>query len=328
MSRVVVTGGAGFLGSSLCERLLAAGHRVAAIDDLSRGTLANLSEVMENEAFVWVEGNACKEAPYETAFDRLGGVDTVYHLAAVNGTKLFHERARHVIDVNVNATLVSLRKAQDWEARYVIASSPEALGNNEVMPLTHSSFSRFPPASDHQRFAYGASKYLDEVMVHQAISQGMDGRIVRPFNGYGPRLVGTDEGQVVAMMFNAVLNSESIRVHGDGHQTRSFTYVDDLVDGFVLAGTLNESRLTGEALTGMTFNLATEEEVSMLELARLINDCVGSRAVDLTLGGGYPGDSTRRLGDTSPAMAHLEWSPSISLREGLRLMWDNGQRQP
>lgn len=328
MSCIVVTGGAGFLGSSLCERLLAEGHRVAAIDDLSRGTLANLSTIIDHRSFVWVEGDACTTEAYEAAMKHLGEVDTLYHLAAINGTKLFHEQARMVVDVNINATLTSLRMAESWGARFVMASSPEALGDGKEMPLTGSSPSWFPPASEHQRFAYGASKYLDEVMVHHAVARGVDGRIVRPFNGYGPRLVGTDEGQVVAMMFNAILNGTNINVHGDGHQTRSFTHVDDLVDGFLRAGTMDLSKGSGEPLTGMTFNLAASEETSMLELAQLINEVVGSRAAELTLGGGYPGDSKRRVADCSPALMHLDWSPSVALEEGLRRMWRELQHQP
>ena len=328
MSRIVVTGGAGFLGSSLCERLLADGHRVVAIDDFSRGTSANLSEAIKNGNFEFIEGNACDPTPYLAALERLEAVDTVYHMAAINGTKLFHEQARRVIDININATLMSLQMAESWDARYVLASSPEALGITEEMPLSHTSFSRFPPAFLHQRFAYGASKYLDEVMVHHAVGQGMDARIVRPFNGYGPRLIGTDEGQVVAMMFNAVLNSESIKVHGDGQQTRSFTHVDDLVDGFVRAGTLDESHATGEPLAGLTFNLATDEEITILDLAQHVNEIVGSLAVELTLGGGYHGDSRRRSGDTSPAVTHLGWSPSVTIDEGLRCVWKALRSQP
>jgi UDP-glucose 4-epimerase len=321
LKRILVTGGAGFLGSSLCERLVNDGHRVVSVDDLSRGAAANLEALDGHERFHALVADACDPDAYERAGAVLGGVDLVFHLAAVNGTKWFHERARHVIRVNVNATLVALEAAEAWGARFVLASSPEAFGESPDLPLMDRHASTFPPASSHQRFAYGASKHLDEIAVHHAVANGLDGRIVRPFNGYGPRLVGDADGQVVAMLFRAVLDHVPMAVHGDGQQTRSFTAVDDLVDGFVRAGLQDRSVSTGEPLAGMAFNLAAREEVSILDLATAINGIVGSRAVDIVLGGGYHGDSSRRVGDTTNAEHHLGWRPTTALQAGLQSMW-------
>ena len=318
---MLVTGGAGFLGSSLCERLVNDGHRVVSLDDLSRGKAANLAALESHERFQSLVADACDPAAYERVEAVLGGVDVVFHLAAVNGTKWFHERARHVIHVNVNATLAALEAAEGWGARFVLASSPEAMGESSDWPLMDTHPSIFPPASSHQRFAYGASKYLDELALHHAVSRGLDGRIVRPFNGYGARLIGEADGQVVAMLFKAVMDGKVMSVHGDGRQTRSFTAVDDLVDGFVRAGVQEVSVSTGEPLTGMAFNLTAPREVSILDLATAINDVVGSQAVDIVLGGGYPGDASRRVGDITNAEQHLGWRPTISLNEGLQSMW-------
>jgi len=318
---MLVTGGAGFLGSSLCERLVNDGHRVVSLDDLSRGKEANLAALDGHERFQSLVADACDPAAYELVEAALGGVDVVFHLAAVNGTKWFHERARHVIHVNVNATMAALEAAEAWGARFVLASSPEAMGESSDWPLMDTHSSIFPPASSHQRFAYGASKYLDEIALHHAVSGGLDGRIVRPFNGYGPRLIGEADGQVVAMLFKAVLDCKVMVVHGDGQQTRCFTAVDDLVDGFVRAGVTEASVSTGEPLNGMVFNLSTPREVSVLDLATTINNVVGSQAVDIVLGGGYPGDASRRVGDITNAEQHLGWRPTISLNEGLQSMW-------
>ena len=248
-------------------------------------------------------------------------------MAAINGTKWFDEAALDVIDVNINGTLVALRKAREWGARFVLASSPEAYGENEAMPLGNEDISQFPSASQHQRFSYGASKYLDEVAVQHAVRNGLDARIVRPFNAYGATMLGDAYGQVVGMFFNAILHQQPMQIHGDGRQTRSMTYIDDTVDGFYLAGALDEG-LDGVRLAGRSFNIGSTEEVSMRFLAESVNKTVGTMAVDMVLGGGYPGDSKRRLPDISAALTSLGWAPRTSLEEGLGKVWAQLQHQP
>ena len=230
--RVVVTGGAGFIGSSLVARLLKEGHRVAVLDNFWRGRMENLAHLNDAPNLVVVEGDVQRSEDLQRCFDSLGGVDLV-HAAAINGTKWFHEAAMDVIGVNVNGTLATVRKAMEWGARFVLASSPEAYGENERMPLGAEDESRFPPASAHQRFSYGASKYLDEVAVHHAVGQGLDARIVRPFNGYGAAMVVTITGRSSAWHSSRCRRTASDgRPRRDGLQTRSFTHVDDLVEGF------------------------------------------------------------------------------------------------
>ena len=325
--RVVVTGGAGFIGVSLVERLLDEGHRVVAIDNLFRGRKAHLEHLVANEHFTFIEGDVTSPADLQACYEVLGGVDLVHHLAAINGTKWFHEEARQVIDVNINGTLCALAKAEDWGARFVLASSPEAFGDEASMPLFETTSSVFPSASAHQRFSYGASKYLDEVAVHHAVRSGLDARIVRPFNAYGHRMVGDAYGQVVGMMFSAVQQQQPMLVHGTGEQTRCFTHISDIVEGFYLAGRMDKG-LDGTDLSGAEFNLGSEEEFSVLSLANAINDTVGSQAVDIVLGGGYPGDSQRRVPDCKSASARLGWSSRLTLSEGLALMWANLQSTP
>lgn len=325
--RVVVTGGAGFIGSALVVRLLAEGHHVAVLDNYWRGSKANLLSVADHAHLTVVEGDVTTPDDLERCAQALGGVDLVHHLAAINGTKWFDEAALDVIDVNINGTLVALRKAMAWGARFVLASSPEAFGENETMPLQEEDSSRFPPASQHQRFSYGASKYLDEVAVQHAVRNGLDARIVRPFNAYGANMLGNDYGQVVGMFFNAVKQQQPMRIHGDGLQTRSMTYIDDTVEGFYLAGELDVGR-DGASLAGRSFNIGSTEEVSMRFLAECVNDTVGTLAVDMVLGGGYPGDSQRRLPDTTSASSALGWQPKTSLAEGLAKAWDELQTGP
>jgi nucleoside-diphosphate-sugar epimerase len=325
--RVVVTGGAGFLGAALVKRLLVEGHRVAVLDNFWRGSMDNLRSVVGHSHLTVVEGDVTVEDDLERCAVALGGVDLVHHLAAINGTKWFDEAAIEVIDVNINGTLVALRKAMSWGARFVLASSPEAFGENEAMPLRTDDQSSFPPASAHQRFSYGASKYLDEIAVQHAVRNGLDARIVRPFNAYGPTMVGDEYGQVVGMFFNAVKEQRPMQVHGDGLQTRSMTYIDDTIEGFYLAGVL-ERGVDGTELSGRSFNIGSQEEVTMRFLAESVNQTVGTMAVDLVLGGGYPGDSQRRLPETSAANNLLGWQPQVSLEDGLAKVWAQLQTGP
>ena len=179
--RVLVTGGAGFIGAGLVTRLLEEGHEVAVLDNFFRGKLENLKEVADHPSLTIVEGDVRESEVLQSCHDALGGVDLVHHLAAINGTKWFHEAAMNVIDVNINGTLATLRKAAEWGARFVLASSPEAYGDAQRMPLKDTDDSFFPPAERHQRFSYGASKYLDEVALQHLVGNGLDGRIVERF---------------------------------------------------------------------------------------------------------------------------------------------------
>jgi len=308
--RVLVTGGAGFLGSSLVESLVKQGHDVVVIDNCWRGSKENLRMVEDNITFI--EGDACVFTSY-AMITNPSAIDIVYHLAAINGTKWFHEEARMVMDVNLNSTLRSLEFAEEYNCRYVFASSPEAFGESEIMPLGGGEASVFPVAHEHQRHAYGASKYLGELAVQHAVRQGLDARIVRPFNGYGPRLLGDEYGQVVAMMLQRAVHQGEIIVHGDGSQTRSLTYIDDLVRGIEATGMT-------EGLGGMCLNLGSEEECTMLDLAQRIAKLVGNetgRIIHIRYEQGHPGDSKRRVPNLEQAKRHLNWQAHTTLDDGL-----------
>lgn len=308
--RILVTGGAGFLGSSLVESLVKQGHDVVVLDNCWRGKKANLRAVEAQITFI--EGDACDSGTYEM-IPNPSGIDIIYHLAAINGTKWFHEEPRMVMDVNLNSTLRSLEFAEENNCRYVFTSSPEAYGESEIMPLGGDEASVFPVAHEHQRHAYGASKYLGELAVQHAVRQGLDARIVRPFNGYGPRLLGNEYGQVVAMMLQRAVQKGEIIVHGDGSQTRSLTYIDDLVRGIEAAG-------LAEGLGGMSLNLGSEEECSMLDLAQRVAELVGNEighAVRIRNEQGHPGDSKRRLPNLEQTKKHLNWQAQTTLEDGL-----------
>ena len=287
-----MTGGAGFLGSSLCQSLVDQGHLVVALDSLFRGSEENLVDISDSENFQFIHGDVRDVDILDSAVDSLGGLDLVYHLAAVNGTKWFHEAAHSVIDVNINGTLRTLELAMANEARYVFASSPEAFGETEKQPISDGNLMQFTNPAEHQRHSYGGSKYLGEVACQHAAREGLDVRIVRPFNAYGPRLLGDQYGQVVSIFFNKILNNESIIIHGDGSQTRSFTWIDDVTEGFVKTGLLDHG-IDGSNLSGLAFNIGSTVEVSFTSLAKRIVEVSGKKEIEQKNETGYYGDSKR-----------------------------------
>ena len=326
--RVLVTGAAGFIGSSLCERLIEDGHQVVGVDNLFRGQKDHLDSLAAHPMFQFVEGDVSQEHVLDDCEKVLGGFDLVHHLAAINGTKWFHEAARSVIDVNINTTLKTLEASERWGSRYVFASSPEAFGDTVEMPLSERSSAVFPSSHEHQRHSYGGTKYLGELAVQNAVSSGLDARVVRPFNAYGPRLLGDSYGQVVGMMFHAVLSQEAINVHGNGLQTRSFTHIDDVVEGFVLAGERSHSIDGKHSLSGFSFNIGSSEEVSILELSERIVKITESQIATRVGTEGYFGDSKRRVPDCNSAEQLLGWQCSTSLDAGLNQVWQVLISQP
>lgn len=321
-----MTGGAGFIGSSLCERLVEDGHIVLAYDSLFRGTETNIQSIRDHPNFQFMLGDVRDIDRLDDAVEALGGVDIVFHLAAVNGTKWFHEAAHSVIDVNINGTLRTLELAMAHEARYVLASSPEAFGEAKQQPIQNGNEMTFTDPSLHQRHSYGASKYLDEIACQHAVREGLDVRIVRPFNAYGPRLLGDEYGQVVAMFFNAILNNQPIEIHNGGEQTRSFTWIADIVDGFYRAGIMDMS-LDGSSLSGTALNIGSTEEVSILALQEQMFSLVKASSwarpmPEVRYTEGYHGDAKRRLPDCSISENLIGWKPQTNLIQGLSAMWN------
>jgi len=294
--RVLVTGGAGFLGSHLTDALLARGDDVIVFDDLSRGSIEQIGNGAK-----FVQGDVRSEEDWHGICTDFSP-DVIHHLAAVNGTRRFHNEADLVIDVNINGTKNALAAARKYNSRLIFYSSPEAFGEQESMPLSNDSVSLFPPAHNHQRHSYGASKHIGELLCQFEVRKGMDVRIARPCNAYGPRLHGNENGQVVSMMMSA----DPIVVHGNGLQTRSLTWVGDVIEGLLA---LSDT----DGLEGQAFNLGSTEEITMLKLAQLISEITGAKIVH---GNSNHGDSLRRLPDVSMNSA-ISWKAKTPLQEGL-----------
>ncbi len=293
---VLVTGGAGFLGSHLVDSLLDRGDEVIVFDDLSRGSASQVAN-----GAIFVEGDVRSLDDWNRIFVK-HSPEVIHHLAAVNGTRRFHKEADLVVDVNVNGTRNALMYAKKHQCRLVFYSSPESFGEQELMPLSNDSVSLFPPAHLHQRHSYGASKHVGEILCQFEVRNGLDVRIARPCNVYGSRLHGDENGQVVSMMMAA----NPIVVHGDGLQTRSLTWVGDVIEGLL---TLNDM----DGLDGMAFNLGSTVEVTMLDLAKIISNL---RGVEIVHSEPNHGDSKRRLPDVSMNET-ISWEATTSLQEGL-----------
>ena len=294
--RILVTGGAGFLGSHLVDALVERGDEVVVLDDLSRGDKSQI-----NQEARFIQGDVRLFSDWEKACDGFKP-DVIHHLAAINGTRRFHKEADLVVDVNVNGTRMSLKAAKKYDSILIFYSSPEAFGEQENMPLKNDSTSVFTPAHLHQRHSYGTSKHIGELLCQFESRKGVDVRIVRPCNVYGPRLRGDDNGQVDSMMMEA----NPIVVHGDGLQTRSLTWIHDVIEG--LLNVNDASNLSGKA-----FNLGSDDEISMLDLATKIANL---RGVQIVHGESNHGDSKRRLPDLSMYL-EINWVAKTTLDDGL-----------
>lgn len=318
---VLVTGGAGFLGSHLVDRLVHHGHDVVVLDDGSRGSWSSVPQAVHR-----VDGDVRDAEAWAQVEALVGPVGLVHHLGAINGTARFDREATAVVDVAVNGALQAIQAARRWSARLVLCSSPEAFGNEE-RAMQPGAEHRFPDVRTHLRHAYGASKYIVEVLAQDAHRSGVDVRVGRPCNAYGPRARAGRDGQVVAMMFERALQGRPLEVHGSGHQARSFTWVGDVVRGLHLLGSLDDAVDGSGPLSGAIVNLGIEEETTILDLAKRIAALTGT-SIEHRPSGGQPGDARRRRPDATEARQRLGWCTDVSLDEGLERTWKAVQGAP
>ena len=313
MRPVLVTGGTGFLGSHLVDLLVEKGHDVVVMDNGSRSSLERCPAGVR-----LIEGDVRSPEAWLAVEAAVGPCGLIHHLGAINGTARFDREAIDVIDVAVNGALQAIDAARRWGARLVMASSPEAYG--EAPDRNHNDErSTFTPPKEHLRHSYGASKYLVEVMAQAAAQQGLDVRIARPCNAYGPRASGGQNGQVVAMMLERAADGRALAVHGDGRQTRSFTWVGDVVDGLERLGRMDEAVDGSGPLAGLAFNFASSVETSIADLAVQISALTGAAVSEGQPG--HPGDPRRRRPEVDTVKQRLGWVASTSLEDGLQRTW-------
>ena len=297
--RAIVTGGAGFVGSHLCDRLLSEGWEVVCIDSLLTGRTENLSSALSNDRF------SLHEADITSGLRVSDPIDWVFHFASPASPVDYLAHPIETLEVGALGSLECLRLAEEKGAGLFLASTSEVYGDPKVHPQPETYWGNVNPIGP--RSVYDEAKRFAEAATmayHRA--HGLPVRIIRIFNTYGPRMRRRD-GRAVPTFIDQALRREPITVHGDGSQTRSLCYVDDLIEGIW--------RVLHAELTG-PINLGSTEEISMSQLAELISSLVGTgspvvyteRPVD---------DPENRRPDTSLARDRLGWEPGVPLRDGL-----------
>ncbi len=297
--RAVVTGGAGFLGSHLCDRLIDRGDEVVCVDDFSTGRRENIAHLEGDPAFTLVRADVASELPVE------GPVGAVLHLASAASPPDYLERPLETLAVGSEGTRRGLELAQRSGARFILASTSEVYGDPAVHPQTESYWGNVNSVGP--RSVYDEAKRFAEAitMAHRR-TVGTDVGIVRIFNTYGPRLRPRD-GRVVSNFIVQALRGDPLTVYGAGDQTRSLCYVDDEIRGLLA---LLDSDLTGPV------NIGNPDEHTVLELAQLVVELTGSTSTivhePLPID-----DPTRRKPDISLATTALGWRPEVKLKDGL-----------
>jgi UDP-glucose 4-epimerase len=311
--RILVTGGAGFIGSNLVDALLSSGHEVVALDNLFiKDNEANLSEAKTKKNFQFVQGDILNR---ELVDDLVKKSDLVFHLAAIVGVKYVVDNPLLTMLVNVEGTLNVLASAHKYKKRVVIASSSEVYGRNRKVPLSERA-SRVLGPTWIPRWCYSAAKALDEHLAFAYHQNGLPVSCVRYFNIYGPRINSLGYGTVIANFIRQALKGEPLTVHSDGKQTRSFTYVSDAVEGTILAGTKDEA-------IGNVFNIGSpRDEISIKELAVLIKKLTNSSSPIIYIPyedyyGSKHEDVQRRCPNINKARKYLGFEPKVRLEEGL-----------
>ncbi|SOB79932.1 UDP-glucuronate decarboxylase [Sphingomonas guangdongensis] len=296
--RVLVTGGAGFLGSHLCERLLDQGHEVLCVDNYYTGRRSNVEHLLDNPRFETMR--------HDITSPLLVEVDEIYNLACPASPVHYQFDPVQTLKTCVHGSINMLGLAKRVKAKIFQASTSEVYGDPLVHPQPESYWGHVNPLG--LRSCYDEGKRAAETLFFDYHRQhGVEIRVVRIFNTYGPRMHPND-GRVVSNFIIQALKGNNISMYGDGSQTRSFCYVDDLVEGFL--------RLMNQDATMGPVNIGNPGEFTIRQLAEMVVELTGSssRLVQLPL----PADDPRqRRPDISLAKQHLDWEPKVQLREGL-----------
>jgi len=310
--RCLVTGAAGFVGSHLCKKLLEQGEHVCGLDDLSKGQRGRIEEFMAQPRFTFTPSSLGENDQLPSLVSE---VDVIFHLAAAVGVKQYVEDPVRVVVSNVCETARLLRVAWEYEKKVVFTSTSEVYGKSEELPFSENA-DRLFGGTQKDRWCYAISKSAAEHLCMGYARKGMPVVILRYFNAYGPRADTTAYGGVVTRLITQALKGEPLTVHGDGRQTRSFTYIDDIVKGTIEAGRRPRAE-------GRIINLGSRRETSIKELAGMIAEMTGQKdnivyQAYRDFYGPHYEDIPRRVPDLTVAEEVLDFYPQISLESGLQ----------
>ncbi len=301
--RILITGGAGFLGSHLCDKLLAQKHEIVCLDNLFTGSKANIAHLLDHPRFEFVRHDVIDPFKYE--------VDQIYNLACPASPPHYQFNPIKTTKTSVMGAINCLGLAKRVKARVFQASTSEVYGDPSVHPQPESYWGNVNPIG--RRSCYDEGKRCAETLFFDYHRENkVDIRVVRIFNTYGPRMHPND-GRVVSNFIVQALKGENITVYGDGQQTRSFCYVDDLLEGFV--------RLMQQTATVGPVNLGNPGEFTMLELAEQVLKLTKSKSK--LVHKALPADDPKqRRPDITLAKKYLKWEPKVPLAQGLKLTID------
>jgi nucleoside-diphosphate-sugar epimerase len=299
--RIVIAGGAGFIGSHLCRRLLADGHEVVCVDNLSTGRRTNIAGLEDERGFTFMEHDVVAPLTLD--------VGAVFHLASPASPPGYLRRPVETMRVNSEGTLHLLELAERCGARFLLASTSEAYGDPLEHPQREEYWGNVNPVG--LRACYDEGKRYAEALTTTFVrARQVDARVVRIFNTYGPRS-DPEDGRLVPNFVCQALRGEPLTIYGGGEQTRSLCYVTDLVEGLVRA-------MFSDGSTGQVINLGNPEEHTVREYAEQIRTLCDSRSSIVTVPAELGDDPRRRRPDITKASTLLGWTPSVSLEQGLR----------
>jgi nucleoside-diphosphate-sugar epimerase len=301
MMQILVTGGAGFIGSHLCDRLLAAGHRVTAADNFLTGRPANLAHLAGEPNFRLIEQDVSRLQPDES-------YAAIFHLASPASPVGYGKRPIETLLVNSQGTYHLLELARRHGARFLLASTSEVYGDPTEHPQREDYWGNVNPVGPRSCYDEG-KRFAEALTINYVWEYGLDARVVRIFNTYGPRS-DPEDGRIVPNFVSQAVTGRPITVFGDGQQTRSYCYVSDLVRGL-------EMVMFAPDLAGEVFNLGNPAEVPALEFAHLIRKLAGSDS-PIVHEPARPEEIARRRPEITKATARLGWAPQVPLEDGLR----------
>ncbi len=306
---IVITGGSGFVGSYLCEKLINDGHKIIVIDNLLTGSTENINDLMSNENFSFIEHDVQDHIEIENK------VDYVLHFASAASPKAYTEHPVNTLKAGSVGTINTLGLAKKHDAEYLLASTSEVYGDPLISPQTEEYWGNVNPNGERSMYDE-AKRFAEAAVATYSRSYDLKTKIVRIFNTYGPRMQ-LNDGRVVTNFIVQALKNENITIYGDGSQTRSFSYIEDTVAGII--SLMNSSEYD-------VFNIGNPNEITVGQLAEKIIELTDSTSEIKYLE--LPNDDPKqRKPDITKAKTKLNWQPKVNLEDGLTktIKWVEGQ---
>ena len=306
---IVITGGSGFVGSYLCEKLINDGHEIIVVDNLLTGSTENINHLMQNENFSFIEHDVQNHIEIENK------VDYVLHFASAASPKAYTEHPVNTLKAGSVGTINTLGLAKKHDAEYLLASTSEVYGDPLISPQTEEYWGNVNPNGERSMYDE-AKRFAEAAVATYSRSYDLKTKIVRIFNTYGPRMQ-LNDGRVVTNFIVQALKNENITIYGDGSQTRSFSYVEDTVAGII--SLMNSSEYD-------VFNIGNPNEMTVGQLAEKIIELTDSTSEIKYLE--LPNDDPKqRKPDITKAKTKLNWEPKVNLEDGLAktIKWVEGQ---